>query len=553
MTNSIGEIRDVDCLLVTGSNTAESHPVLSYEMIRAVKKGASLIILDPRRIPLVSHAHLHLQATPGTDIYVFLAMMHVILREGLSDERFIEARVEGFEELAASVESWTPEAAALRSGVPAELIEKAARMYALGERQRGVSKYGDGRGHSGIYYAMGITQRSSGTDIVKTLANLAMLCGQIGKPSSGVNPLRGQSNVQGACDLGCLPGNLPGYLRTNEAAHRQQVAEGWGVEGLPETVGLTIVEMMHAASAGDLRALYVMGENPMISDPNLAHVEEALRSLDLLIVQDIFLNETAALAHIVLPASCALEKVGTMTNTERRVQLLSPVVEAPGEALPDWQILCALGKAIDAKLDNGRAADFWEYASSTEIMDEIARVTPIYAGVSYDRLPGAGLAWPVKDKQHPGTQVLHQGQFSSGKGRMFAIEPRDPAELPDEEYPLILTTGRSLYQYHSGTMTRRSEGLAWRAPRSYAEINTRDAEKYGIRDAGQVMIHSRRGMVRTQAQVGDKVPEGVVFLPFHWRETPTNLLIQDHTLDPAAKIPEFKITAVRLEGPKGKR
>ena len=553
MTNSIREIRQADCILITGSNTAESHPVISYEVIRAVKSGAHLIIIDPRRVPLTRHATLYLQAQPGTDIYVFLAMAHVILREGWADAEFLSARVEGFEAFRDSLAEFTPEAACLASGVPAEQIERAARLYALGERAFGTSAFPEPRGHSSILYAMGITQRSIGTTLVQMLANLAMLTGQVGKPSSGVNPLRGQSNVQGACDVGGLPEYLPGYQRVEDEAKRRQVAQAWGLEDLPSTNGLTLVEMMHAAGEGKVRAMYVMGENPMMSDPDLQHVEKSLRNLDFLVVQDIFFNETAQLAHVILPAAAALEKDGTMTNTERRVQLLRPVVRPPGEARPDWFILAEIGAHLDRKRGLNREVEFWEFATPSDVMEEIATVTPIYRGVRHHRLRQAGLAWPVPDARHPGTPTLHLGAFSRGKGQMTVVGAQLPAEQPDAEYPLILSTGRTLYHYHSGTMTRRSEGLSWREPRSYAEINEADADELGIRDAGPIVIHSRRGQVRTQARVGQRVPKGTVFLSFHWREAPANMLTHDFGLDPQAKIPEYKVCAVRVEVPRRAR
>ena len=348
MTNSIHEIRDADCIFITGSNTAESHPVLSYEVVRAAKKGANVIVVDPRRIPIVDSATLFLQVNPGTDIYIFLAIMHVIIREGWLNEAFISERTEGFDAFKAVLEPYTPEHASLKSGVDVEKIEEAARIYANGERKFGDSIF-DGRGHSMVLYAMGITQRSNGTDMVKTLANLAMLCGQIGKPSTGVNPLRGQSNVQGACDLGCLVNVYPGYQHVTDTPKREAIAEAWGVDELPGQVGLTIVEAMHAVGAGKVRATYVMGENPMMSDPDTTHVEAMLRKLELLIVQDIFPNDTASLAHVILPAASSMEKDGSFTNTERRVQLLTPILPAPGSAKPDWWITAELGKRFDER------------------------------------------------------------------------------------------------------------------------------------------------------------------------------------------------------------
>ena len=553
MTNPIQDIRHADCILITGSNTAESHPVLSYEVVRAVKSGASLVVIDPRRVPMIDHATLWLQPAPGTDVYVFLAMAHVILREGCADAAFIAARTEGYDAFAAGLKEYTPEVAALQSGVPAEKIELAAYLYALGRRaeEQAASGAPQGRGNSTILYAMGITQRSNGTELVLCLANLALLSGQIGRPYTGVNPLRGQSNVQGACDMGGLPNVLPAYQPVTDAAKRKTVAHAWGLDDLPGEPGLTVVEMMQAAVTRRLRAMYIMGENPMLSDPNLTHVEEGLRSLDFLVVQDIFLSESAQLAHVVLPAAASLEKDGSITNTERRVQLLQPVVYPPGEARPDWVILSQLAQSVAEKrkehLPPGGVR--WAYSSQSELMDELAQVTPSYAGMSYARLAGKGLTWPCPTSEHPGTPILHLEKFTRGLGKFHAIQARLPAEQTDAEYPLILSTGRILYHYHTGTMTRRSEGLDWREPRGYAELNPADAAAANLRDGGPVLIRSRRGQVRTQARVSTNVPPGVVFLSFHWKESAANLLTQDFALDPYAKIPEYKISAVCVENP----
>ena len=547
MTNSIKEIRDADCIFITGSNTAVSHPVISYEVIRAVGKGANLIIVDPRRIPLVDHASLFLQIKPGTDIYVFLGIMHAIIREGWLDEGFIAERTENFAAFKEVVEKYTPAYAALISGVPVEQIEAAARIYALGERASGDSVYGEARGHSTILYAMGITQRSNGTDMVMTLANLAMLCGQVGKPSTGVNPLRGQSNVQGACDTGCLVNVYPGYKSVTDPAARAPLEKLWETEGLPGKVGLTIVEAMRAASEGRVRAVYVMGENPMMSDPNTSHVEKALRGLDLLVVQDIFPSETAFLAHVILPAASSLEKDGTVTNTERRVQLIRPVLKAPGEALPDWQITAGIAARFDEKIAVDRGQGYWRFENTAQIFEEMAQATPIYAGMSHARLAGKGLQWPCPTPDHAGTEILHGKAFSRGLGKFTAIEANDPAEMPDEKYPLVLTTGRVLYHYHTGTMTRRSRPLDWREPGGFVEVNVEDAENAGLEDGERAVISSRRGRVEAQVRLSEDVPPGTIFLAFHWRESPANVLTQDFKLDPVAKIPEYKVCAVRLE------
>lgn len=551
MTNSINEIRDADCILITGSNTAESHPVISYEVIRAVQKGAHLVLIDPRRIPMAKHATKFLQVKPGTDIYVFLAMMHVIVREGWIDEAFIAGRTEAFEELAAILEEYPPERAALMSGVDAQEIVDAARIYAQGLRVQGDSIYESDTGHSTILYAMGITQRSNGTDMVKTLANLAMLCGQVGKRSTGVNPLRGQSNVQGACDLGCLVNVLPGYQQVTDDEKRQVVAEKWGVESLPDKPGLTIVESTRAALEGEVRAVYVMGENPMMSDPNTHHVEAAFRSLDLMIVQDIFPSETAFLAHVLFPAAASLEKAGSFTNSERRVQRVSPIIPALGEARPDWWITGELAARYETRSKGHPAGPTWRFPSSNEILKEANTVTPIYAGITPERID-EGLQWPCPDEDHPGTPILHVENFSRGRGKFHAIGAKDPAEQTDEEYPLILSTGRVLYHYHSGTMTRRSGPLDWVEPNGFVEIHPEDAEAIDLKDGYAVVIQSRRGEVRTRARVNESVLPGTVFLAFHWREAPANVLTQDFALDPTAKIPEYKVAAVRLVNPRAR-
>jgi predicted molibdopterin-dependent oxidoreductase YjgC len=417
----------------------------------------------------------------------------------------------------------------------------------------GRSIHNSPRGHSGIFYAMGITQRSNGTDLVMTLANLAMLCGQVGKPSTGVNPLRGQANVQGACDLGCLVNVYPGYQAVTDDEKRAAIAKSWHVDSLPGEIGLTIVEAMRAAHEGKVRAMYVMGENPMMSDPNTTHVEAAIRKLDFLVVQDIFLNETGQLAHLLLPAMSSMEKDGTFTNTERRVQLLQPVLPAPGEAWPDWKITAEIGAHFDAAMGIDRGvSDYWQYKDTAEIFDELTQVTPIYAGMRHDRLAEFGLQWPCPTPEHPGTPILHTQGFPRGLGKFHAIEARDPAEQADEEYPLILSTGRVLYHYHTGTQTRRSAPLDWVEPRGYVEINAVDAAAIQLEDGQAVVIKSRRGEVRTKVQITTDVPPGTIFLAFHWREAPANMLTQDFALDPVAKIPEYKVTAVRIENPRAK-
>jgi len=523
MTNSIAELEGADCILVTGSNTTEAHPIIAMSIKAAVTRhGARLIVADPRRIDLVRFADLHLRQRSGTDVALFNAMMNVILAEGLCDEEFIRARTEGFDEFKGSLAQCTPEGAEAVSGVPARDIRKAARLYALADR-------------ASIVYSMGITQHTTGTDNVLALANLAMMTGNVGSPSTGVNPLRGQNNVQGACDLGALPNVLPGYQRVDDAEARARFESAWHAR-LPSEAGLTVVEMTDAAAEGRLHGLYIMGENPMLSDPDVNQVREALGKLDFLCVQDIFLSETAELADVVLPAASFAEKDGTFTNTERRVQRVRTALPLPGRARPDWEIICDLAARMGYPM---------RYGHPSEIMDEIARLTPIYGGMSYGRLDGEGLQWPCDDSRHPGTPFLHEGRFRRGRGKFHATPFREAAELPDAEYPYLLTTGRCLFHFHTGTLSRRSQGLEELYPPAPFEINPEDAAAEGIAEGEIVTVSSRRGCVQVRAVVTERSPRGTVFMPFHFREARANVLT-NAALDPVAKIPEFKVCAVRL-------
>lgn len=522
MTNSINEVLQSDLIFVTGSNTTETHPVIGSKIRQAVQRGARLIVAEPREIELVEQADLFLKIRPGSNVALFNAMMQVIIAEGLQNTAFIDDRTENYAELAELVRDWTPEVAAPVCGVEPELIRQAARLYAQAER-------------ASIYYAMGVTQHSTGTDGVMSVANLAMLCGQIGREGTGVNPLRGQNNVQGACDMGALPGDYPGYQKVSDPAVRQKFEAAWG-QTLSERPGLTLTEMLPQAGSGQLKALFVMGENPMISDPDLTHVEQSLRKLELLVVQDIFLTETAALADIVLPAASAVEKDGTFTNTERRVQRLRKAVNSPGKAWPDWQILSGLLQRF------GLPAD---YKSPSNIMDEIARVTLVYGGINYARIEHRGLQWPCRDAADPGTKYLHSERFSRGLGKFMPAAYRDSNELPDSKYPLLLTTGRILYQYHTMTMTGRVPGLMKISGTSYIEIHPDDARAAGIADGDRVEVQSRRGRLQARARVTAKLSPGVVFMPFHFGDGAANLLTNP-ALDPTAKIPELKVCAVQV-------
>lgn len=525
MTNSNWEFEHSEAIFIIGSNTTEAHPVIGAVVERGRQAGATLIVADPRETEMARRADIFMQQTPGTDVALLNAMMHVIVKEELEDRAFIEQRTEGYTEVADLVaEEYSPQRAEQITGVPAEKIIAAARAFARA-------------GRGAILYSMGITQHVTGVDNVRSIANLAMMTGNIGRYGTGVNPLRGQSNVQGSCDMGCLPGNLPGYQLVADPGHRAKFEKAWGVELSPQP-GLTLTEMMKGAGGGKIKAMYIMGENPMVSDPDINHVREALDGLDFLVVQDIFLTETAQLADVVLPAAAYAEKDGTFTNTERRVQLVRQAVRAPGESKADWRILSDL---------LGRLGHPVSYGSPAEIMDEIAGLTPIYGGVSHERLAsGEGLQWPCPDSSHPGTPILHRERFSRGLGQFGAIHYQPAAEQVDGEYPVILTTGRMLYHFHTGTMTRRAAGLDAAVPKGYIEVNGQDAAGLGLADGQKVRVTSRRGSIVTAARVVPTLRPGVTFMPFHFAEGAANVLTNT-ALDPVAKIPELKVCAVRLE------
>ena len=523
MTNSIDEFRHTPLVFVIGSNTTECHPVMGIMLRQAAEAGeTTLIVADPRKISLTRQAHLHLQHRPGTDVALINGMMNVILEEGLADERFIAERTENYEAFRAAVAECPPALAAKIAEVPEEDIRRAARLYA-------------GASSASIVYSMGITQHTTGTDNVLSLANLAMLTGNVGKEFAGVNPLRGQNNVQGACDMGALPNVYSGYQSVEAAEARKKFETAWGRK-LPGKAGLTVVEIMNAAADGGIKGLYIMGENPMLSDPDINHVREALETVDFLVVQDIFLSETAELADVVLPACSFAEKEGTFTNTERRVQRVRAAVAAPGEAREDWRIICDLA---------GRMGYPMEYSGADAIQAEIASLTPIYGGITYDRLTGVGLQWPCTTPDHPGTRFLHSDKFTRGRGKFHPVRFLPPKEMPDEEYPFVLTTGRILEHWHTGTMTRRSEVLHELVPHGTLELNPADADALGVADGETVAVSSRRGAVRVPAAVCDRTAPGTVFLAFHFKEHPANALTIA-ALDPIAKIPEFKACAVAV-------
>jgi formate dehydrogenase (NADP+) alpha subunit len=524
MTNSIGEIEDADVIFIIGSNTTETHPVIGYRVRRAKKKGASIILADPRRIKLADNADVFLQLRPGTNEALLNGMLNFIIEEDLLDKAFIKDRTEGYEEMAVAVKKYTPRYVEEITGVSAENICRAARLYAEADKAT-------------IIYTMGVTQHTKGTNSVQAIANLAMSTGHIGKPSTGVNPLRGQNNVQGACDMGALPNVLTGYQSVSDEELRSKFARHWGVELNPE-LGLTVTEMFDAVLKDKVKAMYIMGENPALSDANLKHVKKALENLDFLVVQDIFLTETAQYADVVLPAASFAEKEGTFTNTERRVQKVRQAVTPPGEAKADWIILQELAHKIGLS---------WSYGEVEDIFQEIVALTPSYSGISYQRLDNeGGLQWPCTNDNHPGTVYLHRDNFVRGKGLFTQVEYTPSAEEIDEEYPLLLTTGRNLYQYHTGSMTRRALGMDVFKPGEFAQINMKDALMMGIEGGDRIRVASRRGEVEARAQVTDVVPPGVIFMTFHYHETPINQLTGSN-LDPVAKTPELKVCPVRVE------
>jgi formate dehydrogenase alpha subunit len=526
MTNSIAELEDTDCILVTGSNTTETHPITATRIKRAAAlKNKTLIVIDPRRLDLVKHATLWLRQRPGTDIAVINGMMNLIIQENLHAQDYIAERTENFEALKETVAKYTPEYVEQISGVPAADLRRAARLY------------GEAKAAS-IVYAMGITQHTVGTDNVKSLANLAMLCGNVGIEGGGVNPLRGQNNVQGACDMGGLPNVFSGYQPVTDANARAKMEAAWGVKNLPDWVGLTMTDMVPVIPEGKIKALYIVGENPVVSDPDSDHLVKAFQQLDFLLVQDIFLTETARLADVVLPATTFAEKEGTFSNTERRVARVRQAIRPIGDSRPDWQIITELSRRLGYAMD---------YANPEAIFEEIRQVTPSYAGITYARLETeGGLQWPCPTTDHPGTVYLHKDKFARGKGAFFAIDHRDPAEMPDADYPLILTTGRVLYQYHTGTMSRRAPGLEEKAPECRVEIAPGDAIDYGIGDGEPVRLRTRRGEIVARAQVSPKAVAGTIFIPFHYFEASANKLTIA-ALDPVAKIPEYKVCAVHIE------
>jgi len=524
MTNSIAEVLNSDVIFVTGSNTTAGHPVIGARIRQAKHKGARIIVAEPREIDLCDDADVFLQIKPGTNVALYNGMMNVIISEGLQNSESIEERTEKYEDLVSAVSSFTPEMAAEICGVSADDIRAAARLYANAAK-------------AAIFYSMGVTQHTTGTEGVMSLSNLALLCGNIGIESGGINPLRGQNNVQGACDMGGLPGDLTGYQKVANPDALAKFEKAWGVK-LSDKPGLTLTEIVHKAGHGDIKFLYIMGENPMVSDPDLNHVEEALKNTEFLVVQDIFLTETAALADVVLPAASFAEKDGTFSNTERRVQLVRKAIEPVGKSKADWVILMDILNKLGVEK---------KYSHPSEIMAEISSLTPSYGGITYGRLDELGsLQWPCPTVDHPGTVYLHKAAIARGKGLFKAIDYKPSNELADADYPFVLTTGRVLYHYHTRTMTGKVAGLNVISPESFIEIHPSTAKSLGIIDGSKVRVSSRRGDITTVAKLTKKIKEGVVFMPFHWAEGSANTLTNP-ALDPISKIPEYKVCAVNIE------
>lgn len=531
MTGSIGDIANADTIFIIGSNTTETHPVIGAKVRQALRNGTRLIVADPRYIQLAVMADIYLPIRPGTNVALLNGMMRVILQEGLWDEEFVKKHTQGIEKLKEALVSMTAEDAADICGVSPDAIYGAARLYASSPS-------------ASILYAMGITQHTTGTDGVMSVSNLALLCGKIGRPGCGVNPLRGQNNVQGACDMGALPGDFPGYQSVRDPAALKKFEEAWGAE-LPSQPGLTSIGMMDAAIEGRVKAMYIMGENPALSEPDTAHVIHGLESLDFLVVQDIFLTETAAFADVVLPTASFAEKSGTFTNTERRVQLIRPAIPPVGESRTDGEILIELTRRLGCPQED---------ISPAGVMDEIAGLTPQYGGISHDRLEKQGsLQWPCPNPGHPGTPVLHVGGFAKGKADFVPVQYIRAPEQTDVEYPLVLTTGRILAQFHTRTMTGREDGLNKTSGEPFAEVHTADAKRLGLSEGETVRISSRRGSIKIRVRLRSKGRKGTVFVPFHFAQAAANVLTYG-AVDPVAGIPGFKVCAVKVEKtPEGER
>ncbi len=531
MSNSASDIYDCDVAIVTGSNTAESHPIIGLQFKdAAMHHGTKLIIADPRRVEMVNFAALWLQQRPGTDVPLFSAMANVIIQENLCNHEFIRSRTENFETFKKAMEDFTPEMAERISGVPAEKIIQAARMYATAK-------------NGAIYWALGIPEHTHGTQNALSLVHLALLTGHIGRPGTGLNPLRGQNNVQGASDAGAMPWHYPGYQPSDDPKTVEKFRARWG-HTPPVGRGLTTTEIGNAWGTGEVKAQYVMGENPLMSEPNLRHAHHAIEHLEFLVCQDLYINETGRYADVILPSASFAEKDGTFTNTDRRVQRVRKAFEPLGDARADWEVVSEVALRLEQKLKREHSA-YWGYEHPSEIYKEMSELVPAFAGINYERLETERLQWPVPTTDHPGTPFLFAETFPRGRGKFFPLVYQKSAEEPDAEYPYALTTGRVLYHWHGGTMTRHSN-LDFAAPEAFVELNPADAPRVPCENGSPVRVTSRRGSVVLRASVTEKAAPGVVFVPFHYAEAAANTLTID-AIDPEAKIPEYKICAVKIE------
>lgn len=533
MTNPIRDItHDVDVIMLVGSNPEEAHPVVGMQIRRAVANGTKLIVVDPRDIDLSKKADIHLKLKPGTNIAFANGMMHIMIKENLIDKAFIEERSEGFEELAEIVKDYTPERVGEICHIDPQELIAAARMYATAEK-------------APIIYCLGVTEHSTGTEGVMSMSNMAMLCGKLGKSGCGVNPLRGQNNVQGACDMGAQPTDFPGYQKVTNPDVVAKFEKAWGVK-MSNKIGIHATDVFPAAIKGEIKGLYIYGEDPVVTDADTTHIIKALESLDFFVLQELFMTETAQYADVILPGMSYAEKEGTFSNTERRVQRVRKAVDLTKN--PEFDIRPDTDIIIDLMNRMGYPQ---KYMTPAEIMDEVASVTPSFGGISHARLDseevaGQGLQWPCLTPEHPGTPIMHVGKFTRGLGWLYPTRYQPSAELPDEEYPLILMTGRILYHYTTRAMTGRTPGLMEIEGKSFIEVNEADAARAGIQDGELIRASSRRGSILTTARVGTKVSKGETWMPFHFPDGNANWLTHA-ALDPFCRIPEYKVCAIKIE------
>jgi len=521
-TNSLAQIAEADTIFLFGSNPTECHPIVGMHLKKGLRRGAKLIVADPRRIDMVDQSEIWLNLRPGSNIALINGMLHVILTNGWENKEYIAKRTEGFTELKATVLEYPPERVEKITGINEVQLRQAARMYAA-------------EGRHAAFWGVGITHYVTGTDRVKSIANLAMLCGKIGLEGTGCNPLRGQNNVQGACDMGALFNTLPGYGGLENDALFDKYEKSWGIK-LPRRPGKPATEVWENIFKGHIHGLYVFGEDPAVADANIAHVQAALEKVDFLVVQDIFLTATAKLADVVLPAACFAEKDGTFTCTERRVQRIRKAVEPPGEAKPDWKIFCELSKKMGYHMD---------YDSPEDIFNELRQLLPQYAGITYQRIEKVGLQWPVPSEDHPGTPVLHTETFTRGKGLFIPEDYLPPVELPDEEYPIMFTTFRDLARYNFSSMTGKTSAIDGISPECFAEIHPEDAVRLGITDKCWVRLTSRRGSVEMRATITDRTQEGTISATYNHLEALVNMLTLD-ALDRLSRTPEYKLCAIKV-------